>query len=646
MMDEFLPDFILEGRDLVAQAQADLAALAAAGDDRTALDGLFRAVHTLKGSVAIFALTPAEALLHAAETTLDTRRRAGGAVEPLLVETLVATIDQVDRWIDSLEADGALPDAAEPDAARLIGRFVPGDARSPGEASADDTGAPAWLAALLARPALARVRRDGPVTAWRYTPDADCFFRGEDPLALVAGVPGLLAAELVADAAWPPLDRFDPFRCHARFEGLSAAAPAAVRAAFRLMPDQIEVATVASAGFTEANPAAEAGPAATLRVDANRLDLLAQRSAEMGVAARALAPLVARARALDSGLGDALNAAQAAIDAAALGLQGAVAGVRLVSLEPVLRRLPRLVREAATALGKPVRFEMTGGLVEVDRQIAEALFEPLLHLARNAVDHGIETPADRAAAGKPAQGSIALTVRVEGDRVRLALRDDGAGIDPAALRARAMEQGLMSAEAAAALDDAQALDLVFLPGFSTAATVTEVSGRGVGMDAVRTAIERLQGTVRLSSTPGQGTAVDIRLPASAIVARLLVVTVGPERLGVRLDQVIETVRIEAAAIQPVGHGHACVLRDRTVPVIDLGARLGLARAQGERARLVIADGGSAGPVALRVDGFGERIDALVRETSGLLAHLPAIGGTTLLGDGDVLLVLDLPAIVA
>jgi two-component system, chemotaxis family, sensor kinase CheA len=646
-MDELLEQFLIEGRDLIAQAHGDLHVLDGSCDDRAALDSLFRTIHTLKGSVALFDMAPAEKLLHAAETTLDRVRRGAAKPGTQILGVLLGVVDQIDRWIDAMESSGALPSTAPRAAEKLFNDLGQGPASA--ETEEEPGTAPAWIAPLLARPEFAGIAQDQIATVFRYTPDRDCFFRGEDPLATIVAVPELLGVAVLPNGEWPALDTIEPFHCFSRFEGVSAAGLEAVRAAFRLVPDQIELATVHK---IEASPAAFANDAdasiaavtTTLRVDAAKLDQLIDRSGELGVAARTLTPLIARARTLDPALADDLRNAQAEIDRATNNIQQAVAQVRLVSLEPVLRRLPRLARDAAASLGKNIRFELTGETTEVDKQVADGLFEPLLHLVRNAVDHGIEPEAARKAAGKPSEGCVILSVRIDGENVRATLSDDGGGIDPQKIRDAALAKGLIDEGRAAAIDDAQAVDLIFLPGFSTASEVTEVSGRGVGMDAVRNTIERLNGTITIDSRLGQGTVVHVRLPVNAITARLLIVTAGDERVGVRLDQIVETVRIESAAIQPVGHGNACVLRDRTVPVLDLGERLGLASATGTHARLLITDGGE-GRVALRVGGFGERVDAMVRGNSGLLARLPAIAGTTMLGGGEVLLVLDLPELI-
>jgi two-component system chemotaxis sensor kinase CheA len=419
--------------------------------------------------------------------------------------------------------------------------------------------------------------------------------------------------------------------------------------AFRMVPDQIDLLPIGGNAVGERAEASQQGEGGTthLRVDGAKLDRLARQVGELSVALHGLSGLADRVEVVDRGLGGDLRRAQAAVETVSDGLRAAVADVRLVSLSPILRRLPRLAREVSAALGKDVAFHISGDATQADKQVADALFEPLLHLVRNAIDHGIESAENRRAAGKPVQGQVSLAIRAEGERLRILLRDDGKGIDPAKVRAAAIAQGLLGEEAAAALSDGQVQRLIFAPGISTAQGVSQTSGRGVGMDAVQRAIERVQGSIDIDSKAGAGTTIHIDLPLNAITTRLLTVQAGGETYGLRLDQIVETVRIGSDVIYDVGQGRACVLRERVLPVMDLGERVGHgeSRADGQYARLVVTLAGGE-PVALRVDALGERIDAMVRERGGLLAAMPAVGGTAVLADGGVLIVLDLGEIVA
>lgn len=630
-MDDLLAQFLVEGRDLVTQAHADLRLLADDAANLPAIDSLFRATHTLKGSVALFDMAPAEALLHAAETRLHRARGGGDALSGKLVETLIAVVDQVDRWIDAMEMHGGLDDQAAHFSTQLMSAL-------------------AGQSVAATRP-VSRLPPSGTLTAFRFTPDPDCFFRGEDPLATLAAVPEVLSLELLPVTPWPALDMIDPFRCMTRFEGVSGADAETVRAVFRLVPDQIEIEQIAaSASETDLAPGEGAlggtdGTATTLRVDADKLDRLANQAGELGVAVHALQDLADIIATKDRMLGNAFRRVQTSIEQASMALRRSVAEVRLVSLQPVLRRLPRLARELATSLGKPLSFSLAGDESRVDKQIADGLFEPLLHLVRNAIDHGIEAPEERASAGKSSQGQVALTITTRGERLEISLQDDGRGISPDRMRAAAIAKGVIDGVAAAELSDSQAIRLIFARGFSTADRVTDVSGRGVGMDAVSAAIERLQGMIEIDSEVGVGTTIRILLPLAAITTRLLTVEAGGMRYAVRFDQVVETVRLSARDIQTVGQGKACVIRERTLPVVDLGERLGAMQDESGHARLIVSQAGGE-PVAFRVTAFGERLDAMVRERRGLIAALPSISGTALLADGTVLLVLDLAELAA
>jgi len=640
-MDELLSQFLIEGRDLIADAQAALSTLRDDPSNAAQIDRAFRAVHTLKGSVAIFAMAPAERVLHAAEDLLQRARAANTALTADEIGRLVATIDQVDRWVDEMEAHGALGKDAAGIATGLLDAEAVAEA---GTAARPATAMPAWADAMLAREAKLLAQATGPLIAFCYKPDGEAFFRGDDPLSLVASVPELVVLSILpAGDAWPEAEAIDPFACFMRNEGISAASLAEVQAAFRLVPDQIELHPFEIAADNETSAGVLA--AATLRVEAARVDALVDGVGELIVSANAFSTIAEQAEAIDPALAVAIRGAQADLQRAVDGLRRSVSAVRLVPLAPTLRRLPRLVREIAADLGKQIEFVLTGERAEVDKQIADGLFEPLLHLVRNAIDHGIEAPAQREAAGKPATGQLALSIARDGEDIVVTLGDDGAGIDPERIRAVAVARGVIGAEAAEGLSEAGTLALIFTPGFSTAETVSDVSGRGVGMDAVRAAIDAIHGRIEIDSRIGAGTRFILRLPANAITTRLLIVRVGQDRYAVPFEQISETVRVGAERLVPVGTGTACVLRDRTVPVLSLAELLGGAEGGALPARLLVTRAGGE-PVALRVDGFSERLDAMVRRPTGLLAGMASVAGTAVMGDGGVLLVLNLPELVA
>jgi two-component system chemotaxis sensor kinase CheA len=644
-MDELLEQFLIEGRELVAEASNDLSVLADNLRATAAIDGAFRAIHTLKGSFAVFALAPAERLLHAAEDVLHRARQQTDMLDNAAVAALVACLDQTDRWIDEMENSGVLSPDAEQAADRTVALLARSRSSKEPERVAVVQSQSDWLAVLTDREANAIAHAAGPLVAFRYTPDAECFFRGEDPLAVVEHVPALAALVILpVNGQWPAIDALEPFACISIIEGLSSAPEAEVRAAFRLQPSQIEIAVIQPPP-TPPDISETARGKSILRVDAERIDALADGLGDLIVAINGLQPLVNELESVDRALSAKLRAAQASIERASGTLGRSLTRVRLVPLEPMVRRLPRVAREIAQNLGKDIAFTISGETIEVDKQVADGLFEPLMHLVRNAIDHGIEQQGARRAAGKKGQALVTLAFRRDGDAITATVSDDGAGIDPARIRATAVDRGLLSEEAADALDDAAALRLIFRAGFSTASRVTEISGRGVGMDAVQMAVARLRGLIEIESTPGVGSRFRIRLPVTALTTRLLIIEVADQRYGIPLEQVAETFRIPATALIPVGLGLACVLRNRTIPVLDLATLLNGPPTQGQYAKLVVTqvDGN---PVALRVDGFGERLDTVLRPPRGILAAAPGVIGSAVLGDGGVLIVLDLPELAA
>ena len=291
---------------------------------------------------------------------------------------------------------------------------------------------------------------------------------------------------------------------------------------------------------------------------------------------------------------------------------------------------------------KPAKLVTDGDDTEADKVVVEHLFEPLLHVIRNALDHGIETVAERATLGKPPIATINLRAARNGDVVVVEVQDDGRGIDIEKVRTLALKQEITDPASIAQMTDDEIADLVFAAGFSTAKTVTDLSGRGVGMNVVRSNVERLGGTARVASQPGIGTTVTLRLPFSVMMTRVMTVEAGGQILGLPLDHVVETALVSRSQISSVGKGKAFVLRNRTIPVIDLAASLGHsigAESSAEAKLVVISFGGQLS--GLEVTRFGERLDIMLKPMDGLLHGMPGVAGTSLLGDGSVLVVLDL-----
>ena len=328
-------------------------------------------------------------------------------------------------------------------------------------------------------------------------------------------------------------------------------------------------------------------------------------------------------------------------------LQTAVMDVRMLPLSTVFARFPRLVRDLSRSLGKQVELVLEGEDTAADKDIIEMLGDPLVHLIRNALDHGVEAPAVRVAAGKPAGATVRLRAAQEPDAVVIDVVDDGRGVDPATIRAVAYQRGLLTEEELAALSDEEAVDLIFRPGFSTAERISDVSGRGVGMDAVRASVVAAGGSVRIVSTPGQGSRVRLRMPLSMAISQVMIVTVGRQRFGVPVDLVIETVRVPTERVVQVEHQPVIVLRDTVVPLIDLVGTLQLPIADADpQVVSVLVTRVDGAEIGLVVDAFHEGAEVIVKPMEGLLAGSRSFCGTALMGDGSVLLVLDVKEVLA
>jgi two-component system chemotaxis sensor kinase CheA len=329
-------------------------------------------------------------------------------------------------------------------------------------------------------------------------------------------------------------------------------------------------------------------------------------------------------------------------------MQDSIMQVRMMPVSFVFQRFPRLVRDTSQKLGKEVNLILEGEDTEADKNVIESLGDPLVHIVRNSLDHGIESPDIRRSLGKPAIGTILIRATQEADRVVIEIRDDGKGIDPAVIKRLAFEKGLIDSERLERLSDQEAVNLVFAAGFSTADVVSDLSGRGVGMDVVRTAIEKVNGTIHLESEKGKGTRMLLSLPLSMAVTNVMIIESNNQIFGVPMETVVETVRIPRSAIHTIKKRQATVLRGRIVPLKSLNSLLGRdvpprASEDDDLAVLIVSLGGEY--MGIMVDNFRETVDIILKPMTGVLAGLSAYSGSALLGDGSVLMVLDLKEIV-
>jgi two-component system chemotaxis sensor kinase CheA len=735
-MNEFLKQFLVESREFVEQASEGLLRLERSPDHAELLDAVFRAFHTLKGGAGIVEFPAMERAVHAAENILSDARSGRHALTALRVGNCLGCLDQVVKWLDTIEQSGELPTDAEAAADIIVGRSEAAAGGAPATAAPSGIAEPEWVTNLLRQHTLLAAP---PAAAVRFVPDFDCFFNGEDPVARMTALPQLLAMDLEPVSAWPKLNALDVYRCNLVLTALTGAAasdlnlhmkgcsgeyeivlidaapasdrqPALPIRACEVLAEQAKslagtqshnfIGRVTAAGLTAANvlrfcrrpnqarliagitdqclvdnspqslqdaiarileePSAAIPEAAvardapqraesgsrTVRVAAERIDALVRLTSELTVAKNAVGHLAKMARAQGNSLAGELKDCHGTLEHLVRDLQKAVLGMRVLPLRSVLQRFPRIVRELSASQGKPLRLEIEGDETEADKAIVEMLFEPLLHVVRNAVDHGVESAPLRAQRGKAAIATLNMRAARHGDQVLIEIRDDGGGVDVERVRQVARERGLVSEDVLRTMSEVEVVALIFAPGFSTATKLSALSGRGVGMDAVRTAVERIGGRVSIDSRPGLGTAIRILLPFSVMMTRVMTIEAGKQIFGIPLDAIVETVRVAPDALADLGAAQALVLRGRTIPIVELDRTLGIAHASRAANQATVVITASAGQwVGIRVDQLGEQMEVILHPLDGLLSGIPGIAGTTLLGDGRVLLVLDIGALL-
>jgi two-component system chemotaxis sensor kinase CheA len=705
-MNEFINQFVIESRELVEQATSGLLILEQSPNDAEQLDTVFRAFHTLKGGAGIVEFAAMERAVHAAEEILSAARAGKRALTTALVGDCLACLDQVAQWLDDVEQTGEFPSsAAKPQAGEswLTGilernpgvgarvatalKWIPDpDCFYQGEDP---------IARVTALPELLALDVE-PVAAWPPLNSFDPYKCNLVLTALTAASMSEITAHMHGHSGTCEIRKLDAVRT----VELASPLPSQGRDILNSQLTMLGRATpanlagfVASAGVTAGNVLRSCGlaeaaaivaqateksltensseplrnsiaqllspkpvaltettkvsgrqeaAAQTLRIDSRRVDALVRLTGELTVAKNAAGHVAKLAQEEGNALAGVLKDRQVVLDRLIAELQESVLGMRVLPLRSVLQRFPRVVREMSLNLGKPLTLEIEGDDTEADKAIVEMLFEPLMHIVRNAIDHGIESPGERAARGKPPTAQIRMRAARQADQVVIEISDDGGGIDVARVREVAQARGVATEEELHLMSEADIIDLVFAAGFSTANEVTELSGRGVGMDAVRTAVERVGGRVSIESRAGDGATVRFSLPFSVMMTQVMTVEAGGQMFGVPLDAIVETVSVPSTAIVGIGAAHAIVVRNRTVPVVDLAAVLKLREAMSGEAVATIVITSVAGQFGgLRVDRIGQRLAVILKPLDGLLSGMPGITGTTLLGDGRVLLVLDI-----
>jgi len=631
--------FRQESQELLEQLEQALLDLEHRQGDMELIDSAFRALHTIKGSGAMFGFDAVAAFTHHVENAFDEVRKGKLAASSELVALALAAKDQLRILLERpAEADAAAQ------AAILAGfhAIVQGGAANPGAAIApvaESAAAPGWRIAIrLARNAMAM---------------------GTNPLLLLDELRALGPTRVTALAdEVPPLEELDPTDCHIAWQ-VELDAPctrAAVEEVFMFVIDEMTLeltplgapapppeATATTAAppppatpaVAPAQAAKSAPPGDSVRVPAGKLDELMDRVGELVIAQSRLRQVAGASHDVQ------LRAVAEEIERLSLELRDTTMGIRTVPIGQLFGRFRRLVHDLCRDLGKEVELVMQGEETELDKTVIERLNDPLVHLIRNALDHGLERPEDRGE--KPRRGRLLLSARHAGAQVRVSIREDGRGLDRARIRARAEERGLVTPEQV--LTDQDVFQLIFEPGFSTAATVTNLSGRGVGMDVVKRTIEALRGSIEVSSTPGAGTDVTLCLPLTLAIIDGLLVRVGEGRYVIPLTAVEECVELDADAEAGGARCNFLNLRGSLIPFLRLNEVFTTPRDPEKLKKAVIVSAGDQ-RVGLVVDQVIGDHQTVIKSLSKLHADVEMFSGATILGDGSVALILDIAPLVA
>ncbi len=650
-------------RELVAldQALQGAAAGGPAPDVKPVVDALFRHAHSVKGMSASMQLGAISSLAHQAEDLIDLFRQEAGRLDAAGVDLL---LDASDALVDLVDAAsrGKQPAADVGLGGRLheaIRRLKDGRPLSPAAAApAPAPGAGPVLIPADPAPPPAAPPREPPAPGPRppRTVQAEVEIGGPVPAVrgflvvkklsalgtvvrtaptvedLKAGrIPGKKLSVLLETGE--PLDRLE--KALAQISDLA-------RVSLQEAGEPAEAPAPAPAAPAAPGAAAAAEPARTVRVRTEILDGFVDAVGELLLATARIREI---GRALPAVHRPHLDEGVDRLHAIVKDLHGKVMAVRMTPLAVVVERLPRAARDVARKRGRQVEVELEGAEIELDRAILEELSDPLLHVLRNAVDHGIEAPHLRLLAGKPATGRITVTARRERDRVILEIADDGKGMDPARLREAAVSRGALAADAAAALSDREALLLACLPGLSTAEQVTDVSGRGVGLDAVKRTVEAVGGALEIDSAPGQGTRLVLRLPLTVAVQPVLLVGVGDKVLGLPIAKVHGAAHVTFSALDRSRGGPLLSYDGELVPVHDLAPLLGF-RPAGRDDRDVVVAEGADGRIGLCVDSFLGQQEAVLKPLGAPLGQVGGLSAVTVLGNGRPVFILDVARLLA
>jgi two-component system chemotaxis sensor kinase CheA len=688
--DDIQQIFFVECEEALEATETGLAACREGTHDGETINAIFRGVHSIKGGAGAFGYLPLQAFTHGFETLLADVREGKVPVEPVLVDLMLLALDCLRDHVEAARGGSTPPADAD-----LLAKLEAAQAGNAGAAPAPPppSAAPAFddLDALLnelAAPAPSAARAPildtlaGNPDSWlvHIRPHAGAMTKGSEPLLWLRELtalggtcelcdnaavptfeqllveqgylgwtfrmPGHVARESVAEIcdfvgddvalAYGPEGMMPPARVAAPTAPRAEAAPAPIASASVLPGSE----TTPPAPLAAAAAAASAPANQSVRIDLKKLDMLIDGVGELVIAQAMLAQ-----RLTNENLAHIEELAL--IETLVRDIQEHAMAFRAQPISSVFGRVPRLLRELGSSTGKHVKLEVSGEMTELDKTVIERLSEPMTHLIRNAVDHGIELPEERRAAGKDPEGTLSLSAEQKAGRIIIRIADDGRGIDRERVLAKAIANGLVAPDAQLSDDDIN--QLIFAPGFSTAAQVSNISGRGVGMDVVKQNVKELGGRITIESTPGKGTSFSLALPLTLAISDGMIVQVGDQSLVIPLTHVIESLRPTPADVKGMGTS-AQVLNARGsfVPIIPLGLLSGAKEAKSNPCEgvLVLVETEGHGRAALLVDTITDQRQFVIKALDAHYRQIDSVAGATILGNGQVALIVDVDFIAS
>ncbi len=691
--DEILQDFLIEAGEIQETLNEELLDLEQSPDDLDLLNSVFRGFHTIKGGAGFLGMDALVAVCHRAEDVFNILRKGERAVDPELMDAVLQVLDEVNRMFESINA-GEEPEGAPSELLERLRLYaLPQDENAAPEMAPEPEPEPE----PEIEPAAASATGDDDISEDEFEALLDQL-HGEGKHGSAPATNESAAAAAVSDNDDITEDEFEALLDQLHGEGKHSGAPTTTNKSAAATPDsdndsitedefealldqlhgkgkhssttqaeskpeehkKAEVkeqpATpqpaapapkkpekAAAPAKPEKAPAKKAAPSGetTVRVDTARLDEIMNMVGELVLVRNRLATLRA-----DIGEGP-VAVAVSNLDVVTSDLQLAVMKTRMQPVKKVFGRFPRVVRDLARTLKKEIDLEMIGEDTDLDKNLVEALADPLVHLVRNAVDHGIEQPHEREAVGKIRKGTVKLSASQEGDHIMLSIADDGKGMDPDVLRMKAVEKGIMDEEAAARMDDKDCFNLIFHPGFSTKTEISDVSGRGVGMDVVKTRISQMNGTVDIDSELGTGSLITIKLPLTLAILPTLMVVLGTQPFALPLSNVVEIFNMDESRTNTVDGQLTIRVRDRALPLFNLHDWLvkdiNAPRGEGGGHVVVVSSGGVH--IGLVVDYLIGQEEVVIKPLGALLQGLEGMAGATITGDGKIALILDVPGLM-